>query len=62
MEDKNRGHVWKLDEYGCVDDFGLDVGYHNGPICVRCHYSYCEHCHAGPQEDCDYVDQLELPV
>lgn len=62
MSDKDRGHVWQLDEDGEVDSFALCYEYHNGPSCVRCGYSYCEHCDDGPQEDCDFIDQLEMPV
>jgi hypothetical protein len=47
-----RGHQWRLDERGDVDDFGLDVDYHNGPVCVSCGYSFCQHCQEGPDDDC----------
>ncbi len=38
------GHVLKRDEYGDIDCFVLDYEYHNGPGCVNCHDSWCEHC------------------
>lgn len=62
MADKDRGHVWMLDEKGQVNDFALEYEHHNGPVCSRCGYCYCEHCDDGPQEDCPFVDQLDLPV
>lgn len=39
-----KGHVWKLDEDGNVDTFYLDYDFHNGPGCVKCGYTFCEHC------------------
>lgn len=62
MADKDRGHVWKTDEDGDVDTFAMSYEFHNGPVCVRCGYSYCHHCDHGPKEDCDFIDQLEMPV
>ena len=51
--DGDRGHIWKKTDYdGEIDAFGLNQGFHNGPICVKCGYAYCEHCEDGPQEDC----------
>ena len=47
-----RGHVWRKDPDGTVDIFGLEVGNHNGPICINCGYSFCHHCQQGPAEDC----------
>jgi hypothetical protein len=38
------GHVLKRDQYGCIDLFVLDYEYHNGPGCINCHDSWCEHC------------------
>ena len=37
-------HDWELDEEGKIDTFAMDVDFHNGPVCKRCHYSFCEHC------------------
>ena len=57
---KPRGHTWMLNPY--EDDpkpvytFAFNEGeYHNGPLCVTCGYGFCEHCHAGPEEDCTGV-------
>ena len=46
-------HEWQKNEDGEVDDFGMDCGNHNGPACVKCDYSYCQHCQAGPDEGCE---------
>ena len=52
-----RGHVWRTEDDGSVDIFALytegDAGYHNGPACVKCFYSFCMHCHDMPDEDCE---------
>jgi hypothetical protein len=52
FEENPRGHIWRLDEYGEIDLFGLDYDNHNGPICVVCEDSFCHHCQAGPDNDC----------
>jgi hypothetical protein len=38
------GHVLRRDEDGRVDNFVMEYGFHNGPGCVNCHDSWCEHC------------------
>lgn len=38
------GHKLRRNEDGSVDHWGLDHGYHNGPICLICDDSWCEHC------------------
>ena len=41
----SRKHEWKKDRFGDIDYFaGMDFGLHNGPLCVRCGLSFCEHC------------------
>lgn len=37
-------HDWERDEDGKIDEFALDYGFHNGPGCSRCYYSFCIHC------------------
>lgn len=37
-------HDWETDEAGNIDDFAMECGYHYGPACKRCGYSFCEHC------------------
>lgn len=52
-----RGHVWATNDDGTVDDFAYDyegeAGYHNGPRCVVCGYSFCHYCQDTPDEDCE---------
>ncbi|AMQ66071.1 hypothetical protein AAY80_144 [Stenotrophomonas phage vB_SmaS-DLP_6] len=38
------GHVLRRDEDGEVDCFAMEYEFHNGPMCVTCHMSWCEHC------------------
>lgn len=38
------GHVLRRAEHGEIDNWVMDVGYHNGPGCINCHESWCEHC------------------
>lgn len=43
-------HKWKKydNDEDEVDNFaGVDAGYHNGPLCVRCNFSFCQHCNPG---------------
>lgn len=48
-----KGHVWKLDDYNEeVDIFAFDAGNHNGPMCIKCGYGFCHHCHPVPEEEC----------
>jgi hypothetical protein len=52
IKDQN-GHTWETDGNGKINVFALDAGYHNGPRCTSCGYSFCEHCQAGrPIEAC----------
>lgn len=50
MDESSKGHVWKRDDmvypdgYVPPDIFALSEGYHNGPECASCGYSYCQHC------------------
>lgn len=51
-----RGHVWQRLEDGSIDTCAFEAEDedrgHNGPVCVNCGYSFCEHCQAGPDNDC----------
>ncbi len=38
------GHVLKRDEDGKIDNWVMEYDYHNGPGCVNCQDSWCEHC------------------
>ena len=37
-------HDWKTDKAGKIDEFAMDCGFHHGPACKRCGYTFCEHC------------------
>ena len=39
-------HQWKkYDGSDKIDPFaGVDFEFHNGPLCVKCGLSFCEHC------------------
>ena len=55
---KLHGHIWKTNRDCDPDDykdeeseyadkvniFAYSVGYHNGPECKKCGYSFCHHC------------------
>lgn len=55
-------HDWELDEKGRVDEFVLDLDYHNGPMCKRCGWSFCEHCNPEGWKTPCVVDRYECPV
>lgn len=47
-----KGHHWETyvsDGNIIYHDLG---GYHGGPICKNCGYSYCQHCDDEPDEEC----------
>ena len=37
-------HDWETDEEGKIDEFAMSDGFHNGPCCKRCFYSFCIIC------------------
>lgn len=40
-----KGHVWKtLQNSDEIDIFAYDEGFHNGPGCIKCGFSFCHHC------------------
>ena len=38
-------HLWYKNKDGSVDEWRLDVGFHNGPECQVCGKAVCMHCH-----------------
>lgn len=54
MKAENKGHTWKLNEDGEVDEFAMSYEFHNGPMCTKCYYTYCVHCDKGdePRKEC----------
>lgn len=47
---KTKKHIWKQDEEGNVDTWAWERGYHNGPRCIICSASPCEHCNPDYEE------------
>lgn len=41
---KVKKHVWQKDDNGNIDEFAMDDGIHNGPVCIICHDEFCTHC------------------
>lgn len=53
------GHKPQLDEDGEIDNFAIDSGFCNGPMCVVCYAGRCNHCDGGGEfEPC--VGQEEM--
>lgn len=48
-------HLWRRMRNGEVDIFGLDVDYHNGPICVACGEAFCHHCEDVDSLECEAI-------
>ena len=44
-------HLWYKTDDGRIDEWRLDVDYHNGPECQVCGYTPCMHCHPDYMED-----------
>ena len=38
-------HLWYKNKDGSIDEWRLDVGFHNGPECQVCGEAVCMHCH-----------------
>lgn len=49
-------HLWERNSSGNVNEFAMEADNHNGPMCERCGYSYCQHC-----EDPKEAEREELP-
>lgn len=55
-------HDWYRNKDGEIDIWAVDVGYHNGPMCRRCGFSFCEHCNPDGYNDTNcVVDWNECP-
>lgn len=55
-------HQWRRTEEGKIDEFAMYVDYHNGPVCERCGYSFCEHCEPnGWDEEPCVIDEYRCP-
>jgi hypothetical protein len=51
---KSTNHIWILNDDGIINMFAYSVDFHNGPICKKCGYSYCEHCDS-PEKECEVI-------
>jgi len=58
---KRDKHKWQKDEHEDIDTFAWASGFCNGPVCERCYYSFCEHCHPDGynDDDCQPCDDYE---
>lgn len=55
-------HQWRRNENGEIDDMAMSVGYHNGPVCERCWYSFCILCDSdGWNKEPCVVDEYRCP-
>ena len=55
-------HDWEKDKDGNIDEFAMDYGFHNGPACKRCGYSFCMHCKPnGWNEKLCVIDYYQCP-
>lgn len=58
-------HDWARNFKDKIDLFAASYEFHNGPRCVRCHHSECEHCNpdweTAPEEPC-VVDYDACPT
>lgn len=52
-KENSLGHAWELTEDGDIDFLASGFGYHNGPRCKKCGYSFCEHCQKLPTQECE---------
>lgn len=55
-------HDWYRDDNGEIDMWFMDVGFHNGPGCKRCHATFCEHCDPDWDEEECTVDEMRCPT
>lgn len=38
-------HLWYKNKDGSIDEWRLDLGFHNGPMCQVCGEAVCMHCY-----------------
>jgi hypothetical protein len=56
-------HQWRRTAEGKIDEFAMYFDYHNGPVCERCGYSFCEHCEPnGWDEEPCVIDEYRCPT
>lgn len=53
---------WERTESGEIDDMAMSVGYHNGPFCKRCWYTFCVLCDPdGWNKETCVIDEYRCP-
>ena len=58
----SRAEQAKIIESGEIDDMAMSVGYHNGPFCKRCCYTFCVLCNPnGWNEEPCVIDEYRCP-
>ena len=55
-------HDWIRNSEGEINYFAYEEGFHNGPVCKRCAFSFCEHCDPDGLNDSPcVVEKWECP-
>lgn len=55
----SRKHLFRKDRKGEIDTLAWDWEHCNGPVCVKCGHTFCEHCNPkGYDEDCQYTHHV----
>lgn len=58
VETSNK-HLFRKNEKGEIDNSVYENGYHNGPVCVKCGYTFCYHCNPlGYDADCQHIHHV----
>ena len=52
-------HDWYKNDDGSIDEFAYNNGYHNGPMCKRCDYSFCMHCEPNGYNKQECIEEKE---
>ena len=60
-EINTHGHIWQKDDDGSINIFAFESGNHNGPVCIKCGYSFCHHCQDKVDQECQ-LDKKETEL
>jgi hypothetical protein len=56
-------HKWQKTTDGKINEWAVSGGYCNGPKCVECGYSFCEHCNPnGYNSECPGRKGFEIYI
>jgi hypothetical protein len=48
----SHGHIWELNDYNNeINEFAYESSHCNGPRCINCGFSFCQHC----------TDEMNIP-